>query len=535
MSTSPARAETFTQATALAASAHPHLLGTVGDQLVYGVQRPSALAEVHATDGKTDALLTSVGIVDGSLYENDALGVVGGKLIFRDEWKDELYATEGTAATTMRLAYDAPFSSSDGFYMTGATSAWFTRESGTSRKVWVTDGTVPGTKSIGQLAGTSNPPPSFAKTGNVTVFTHDFGADAGVWTSDGQTMTRIKTGYYFRDATACGAYVYFRQAPSGGVTTYEPGWLRTDGTANGITFVGAGKYSYGEHACLKGTFVFAELSKPLRASTGGAATDIGPPDTKVIYSHFAVAGDRAFFVASPPSATMPKNILYSTDGTAAGTIALLESTDAILMLTASSTGHLVAGTNGKIVLSDGTKAGTVVTSIAATLRPVSAVKTWPGARMFFWADDGAHGAEPWVSDGTPAGTRMLADVRTGAMGSLIDNDLSHDGLFVAGDTVFILADDGVKGLQIMSTAIATKSGGATTTDAGASPDAGGLPPDESPPDNGAATSEGEEPTTTASAGESGCHSASSRPHSNVFVLAIAVAFASAIARRRKML
>ncbi len=33
-----------------------------------------------------------------------------------------------------------------------------------------------------------------------------------------------------------------------------------------------------------------------------------------------------------------------------------------------------------------------------------------GDRLFFTADDGFHGGEPWVSDGTAAGTRMFADL-----------------------------------------------------------------------------------------------------------------------------
>jgi ELWxxDGT repeat protein len=51
-------------------------------------------------------------------------------------------------------------------------------------------------------------------------------------------------------------------------------------------------------------------------------------------------------------------------------------------------------------------------------------------KLFFVADDGVHGAEPWVSDGTAAGTQLLADIVVGSNGS------NPDEVVVAGSHAY---------------------------------------------------------------------------------------------------
>lgn len=65
-----------------------------------------------------------------------------------------------------------------------------------------------------------------------------------------------------------------------------------------------------------------------------------------------------------------------------------------------------------------------------------------GGVLAFEADDGTHGREPWLSDGTAAGTRLAADINPGPASS------DPKALVTAGGRVFLVARDDARGYEL---------------------------------------------------------------------------------------
>lgn len=110
--------------------------------------------------------------------------------------------------------------------------------------------------------------------------------------------------------------------------------------------------------------------------------------------------------------------------------------------------HAVTATTGfELWVSDGTPAGT---SLVADLNPGTPstslqLVTPLGNSLFFVLSTSTTGAEPWISDGTSAGTFMLRDINTGATASNV-NVLGE----VNGRLIFS-ANDGVNGNELWVT------------------------------------------------------------------------------------
>lgn len=196
---------------------------------------------------------------------------------------------------------------------------------------------------------------------------------------------------------------------------------------------------------------------------------------------FTKAGDFIFFSAHD---RFSGTELWRSDGTAAGTLMLKDiavgtdaSSDPRLLGAVGSTLYFTANDErygmGELWKSNGTPAGTVkVTTLSPTVR----VSVYPGVAMgdiyyfrvskgsvmelwrtngtetgtrfvtkthsppvavgnhiFFTGDDGVHGKELWVSDGTTGGSSMVKDVAPGASGG------APYGAFAGGNLAYFSA------------------------------------------------------------------------------------------------
>ncbi len=144
----------------------------------------------------------------------------------------------------------------------------------------------------------------------------------------------------------------------------------------------------------------------------------------------AVLGDKLFFLGEKAGSTHGGEPWVS-DGTMAGTRELLDlapgSNSGGFTAPVSLEGKIIFfGDDGRTVSSgkaglfrtDGTAQGTKrVGRVEFSKNSILWSRALNRKRCIFWADDGVHGKEPWVTDGTAFGTYMLADLVPGPDGS----------------------------------------------------------------------------------------------------------------------
>jgi ELWxxDGT repeat protein len=445
-----------------AASSSPGGFFGFGSRVFFAAWTPGAGRELWVTDGTQAGTTQVADLRSGSADSSPSrFTIVNDKLIFnaRDSRGEELWMTDGTAAGTRLMADISPSSSMPGDRIVFHGKMLFSaHEPVNGRELWVTDGTPAGTRLFKDLRpGTeSSEPQSFVLMNGLIYFV----AGNALWKTDGtETGTVVvKDSVSAFALTVAGSRLFFNGYSA--ATGTEP-WV-SDGTEAGthlLVDIGAGTASstYYPMTAFGDRVLFAasdsEHGTELWISDGTAAgtrmvRDIYPGlYDSTTYPSIAILGGTAFFAATTPSTGAE---LWKTDGTEAGTMLvsdIVPGTAGSALAGLTTVGSRIffvnwSGSSSLLWVTDGTTAGT------QKVRTPEPTVGQSGNETLFTAVDGViyfsganplNGFEPWKSDGTAAGTSMIANLARDSAPSSVPGNLR-----AAGDWVYFDAWDGLE-------------------------------------------------------------------------------------------
>jgi ELWxxDGT repeat protein len=412
------------------------------------------------------------------------LTVVDGLLFFRGRWTHgwELFRDDGSGTVEVKdinpTGDSMPnFPGSLGpFWLTEAGGAlYFKATDGVHGfTLWTSDGTSAGTLPVPlaaeQTLGSS--PAQLTQAGSRLFFAADDGVHGvELWTSDGtaggtamvEEITPGSAGDGPARLTAFGDDVLF--VADDGVHGYEL-W-RSDGTAAGtamVTEITPGAGGVGPSPLTRfGSAVYfgaddgvhgRELWKTDGTAAGTAmVADLNPGSASSFPRELVPAGGALYLIADDGA---HGDELWKTDGTAAGTGMVRDVNPgpadglryAPSWLTPLGTGLYFVGDDGihgsELWRTDGTEAGTALVAdlVPGPQEGFVQLAVAMGDKLYFTAATSAAGDELWTSDGTAAGTAMVLDIAPGTEGSWPSKLTAVDG------ALYFVADDLVHGREL---------------------------------------------------------------------------------------
>lgn len=400
-----------------------------------------------------------------------------------------LNATPSLAATVSLLKdinpVPAPDDSFPRNYASAGDLAYFAATDGDRGvELWRTDGTAEGTFQL--LDGCPGPcsgnPEVLAQSGG-SVFFHVFPASFGVadlWMTDGSVAGTVRLAtrllipefrwvasqgqlYFLANDLVHGAELWCTDGTPAGtalVKDIRPGFAPAGLTE--LTVVGDRLYfaaDDGVHGPALWTSDGTEEGTFLVRDPLPRADHKGP-------AHLRAVGSSLFFAAPTSRSSDGLWRLPAVDQKPLLLFELAAGPEDLVFLGASVVGGQLVfavdepGRGHELWASNGTKGGTRrLTRLAAGARfvpqsdpdgrllPATAL----GGRLVFGVFDPLRGAEPWVTDGTPDGTRLLRDTCPGPCSGLATLSASSIVNLPGGDTLFFTADNGPRGIELWAT------------------------------------------------------------------------------------
>lgn len=386
------------------------------------------------SDGSASGTREVAGWSVGSFFEGEMLELNGRLLYsgFSHGYGMELFVSDGTAAGTHMILDLNPgiAASSPSQFIAHAGIAYFTAyDAHAGRELWRSDGTAPGTWRVADLLpGTSSGSPhELLVAGGALWFAAGGNVGIELWTSDGSaTGTRVVAD--LRSGAASSSPSQLRRigqelwfAADDGVHGSEP--HRSDGSAAGTRLVAdLAQNRFGSDpgpALITGMRAVFHATTPTTGrephGTDGATValwrDVAAGSAWSTDALFELRGDEALWALG--------SRIFTTD---------LQLGQERTVVTATATGmarlggRVAYGAGLALWVSDGTPTGTtLVRSFAGSAfypRGPHAMRSF-GDRVLFLASEGALSPNSglWISDGTPAGTRLLVTAAVHLAGS----------------------------------------------------------------------------------------------------------------------
>ncbi len=421
------------------ASSSPANLKVINGVLYFTATTTTSGRELWRSDGTDAGTVLVKDIRSGSSGSNPSAFTQAGSLFYftaNDNINDEeLWVSDGTTAGTFLLKDIYPgLSPSFVSYLTpvGSTVYFSAEDDVNGIELWKTDGTPAGTLLVKDIEpGLDGSNPLYLTNFNGTLFftATSIGNGDELWKTDGteagtvlvKDINVLGSGGSPSELTVAGSQLFFNAFTDANGTEL---W-KSDGTAIGTVLV----------------------------------KDINPGTSAGVPGNFINVNSTLYFTATTASNGYE---LWKSDGTEPGTVLVQDINPG----TVSSSPSRFTDVNGtlfftatqggleRMMKTDGTNAGTVALNSAFVSGGTYATLYGFGSKLYFMYDgykpgipSTATGREPWISDGTNAGTMLVKDINTVTS----SNDASPGSFLRVGNIVYFSSNNGTNGSELWKT------------------------------------------------------------------------------------
>jgi len=433
----------------------PGSLTVLGSQLIFEAYTPGGGNQIWASDG-TDIGTVALG---GNSPQN--LAAIGSYVYYRDyNGGNELWRTDGTPAGTIYLAAVHPRPA----VAVGNIAYFQSYQSATGNELWRSDGTPVGTYIVKDIVPGfvhSSPEGLLDLDGTLIFSASSADGQREIWTSNGTAGSTHATVDLTPPPSASPNLSQF--TASGGRLAFVkddyPGpsqiWL-SDGTAGGTAKINTGNIVAGTIVDWNGRLLLRGYDEDTNESglwmreangvlrllypdTTGDAQGIGASlffnsESKAVISH-GVPGDAVVL------ADIPGPIGCSLHGC----VQFSSYPRSFVDIGGGITLFLAYGAGGPVLWrTNGTPAGTSLIANVGIPSYESPLVGKPMGGKLYFASSNTNGFELWTSDGTGGGTAMVLEIYPGSTSS------TPDEFTVFADKMFFVATDPAGGRELWS-------------------------------------------------------------------------------------